>query len=71
MLITVYLVDDHRILREGLRILLELKGDIRVVGEAEDGRKALDGILKAKPDVVLMDITMPELNGIDATQNIC
>jgi len=70
MLITVYLVDDHRILREGLRILLELKGDIRVVGEAEDGRKALDGILKAKPDVVLMDITMPELNGIDATQNI-
>lgn len=70
MLITVYLVDDHRILREGLRILLELKGDIRVVGEAEDGRKALDGILKARPDVVLMDITMPELNGIDATQNI-
>jgi len=70
MLITVYLVDDHRILREGLRILLELKGDICVVGEAEDGRKALDGILKARPDVVLMDITMPELNGIDATQNI-
>jgi DNA-binding NarL/FixJ family response regulator len=70
MLITVYLVDDHRILREGLRILLELQGDIRVVGEAEDGRKALDGILEARPDVVLMDITMPELNGIDATQNI-
>ena len=70
MLITVYLVDDHRILREGLRILLELQGDIRVVGEAEDGRKALDGILEARPDVVLMDITMPELNGIDATRNI-
>jgi DNA-binding NarL/FixJ family response regulator len=68
--ITVYLVDDHRILRDGLRMLLELQGDIRVVGEAEDGRKALDGILEAKPDVVLMDITMPELNGIDATQNI-
>jgi DNA-binding NarL/FixJ family response regulator len=70
MPITVYLVDDHRILRDGLRMLLELQGDIRVVGEAEDGRKALDGILEARPDVVLMDITMPELNGIDATQNI-
>ncbi len=70
MPVTVYLVDDHRILRDGLRMLLELRGDIRVVGEAEDGRKALDGILETKPDVVLMDITMPELNGIDATQNI-
>ena len=70
MPITVYLVDDHRILRDGLRMLLELRGDIRVIGEAEDGRKALDGILAAKPDVVLMDITMPELNGIDATRKI-
>ncbi len=70
MSINVYLVDDHRILRDGLRMLLELQGDIRVVGEAEDGRKAVDGILAARPDVVLMDITMPELNGIDATQNI-
>ena len=70
MAINVYLVDDHRILRDGLRMLLELQGDIRVVGEAEDGRQALEGILTAKPDVVLMDITMPELNGIDATQNI-
>jgi DNA-binding NarL/FixJ family response regulator len=68
--ITVYLVDDHRILRDGLRMLLELQGDIRVVGEAEDGRKALEGVLETKPDIVLMDITMPELNGIDATQNI-
>lgn len=70
MPINVYLVDDHRILREGLRMLLELQGDIRVVGEAEDGRKALDGILQVKPDVVLMDITMPELNGIDATLTV-
>ncbi|MCJ7435217.1 MAG: response regulator transcription factor, partial [Anaerolineales bacterium] len=67
MPITVYLVDDHRILRDGLRMLLELRGDIRVVGEAEDGRQALDGILETRPEVVLMDITMPELNGIDAT----
>jgi len=70
MPINIYLVDDQRILRDGLRMLLELQGDIRVVGEAEDGRKALNGILTARPDVVLMDITMPELNGIDATQNI-
>jgi DNA-binding NarL/FixJ family response regulator len=69
-LIAVYLVDDHRILRDGLRTLLELQDDISVIGEAEDGRKALDGILTSKPDIVLMDITMPELNGIDATQNI-
>lgn len=68
--IRVFLVDDHRILREGLHMLLELQGDIHVVGEAEDGRQALDGILAARPDVVLMDITMPELNGIDATQNV-
>lgn len=67
-MITVYLVDDQRILREGLRALLELDGDISVVGEASDGRAALDGILAAKPEVVLMDVTMPDLNGIDATQ---
>ncbi|HET7143060.1 MAG TPA: response regulator transcription factor [Anaerolineales bacterium] len=70
MTINVYLVDDHRILRDGLRMLLELQGDILVVGEAENGRTALDGILTTRPDVVLMDITMPELNGIDATQKI-
>ena len=54
--------------REGLRALLELQGDMRVVGEASDGRAALEGLFAAKPDVVLMDVTMPDLNGIDATQ---
>lgn len=67
-MITVYLVDDQRILREGLRALLELDGGIHVVGEAAEGRTALDGILAVQPEVVLMDVTMPELNGIDATQ---
>lgn len=67
-MINVYLVDDQRILRDGLRALLELHKDICVAGESADGRSALDGILSIQPDVVLMDVTMPELNGIDATQ---
>lgn len=67
-MISVYLVDDQRILRDGLRALLELQGDIRVAGEADNGRTAVDGILAVRPDVVLMDVTIPDLNGIDATQ---
>lgn len=70
MTISVFLVDDHRVLRDGLRILLESQEDIDVVGEAEDGNKAIEGIASKRPDVVVMDITMPELNGIDAAQII-
>lgn len=70
MTISVFLVDDHRVLRDGLRILLESQDDIRVVGEAEDGNKAVQGITRLKPDVAVMDITMPELNGIEAAQII-
>ena len=70
MTISVFLVDDHRILREGLALLLQSQSDIRVVGEAEDGREAVGKILAARPDVVLMDITMPELNGIEAARQI-
>jgi DNA-binding NarL/FixJ family response regulator len=70
MTISVFLADDHRVLRDGLRILLESQDDIKVVGEAENGNKAIEGILSIKPNVVVMDITMPELNGIDATQSI-
>lgn len=70
MIITVFLADDHRVLRDGLRILLESQEDIEVVGEAENGNAAINGILKEKPDVVVMDITMPELNGIDAAEVI-
>ncbi|MGD8404712.1 MAG: response regulator transcription factor [Anaerolineales bacterium] len=70
MNITVFLADDHRVLRDGLRILLESQDDIEVVGEAENGNSAIDGIIKQKPDVVVMDITMPELNGIDAAEVI-
>jgi DNA-binding NarL/FixJ family response regulator len=70
MTISVFLVDDHRVLRDGLRILLESQDDIKVVGEAEDGNKAIEGITDLKPNVTVMDITMPELNGIEAAQVI-
>ena len=70
MSISVFLVDDHRILRDGLRMLLEAQPDIRVVGGADDGRQAVGGVVATNPDVVLMDITMPELNGIEATRQI-
>jgi DNA-binding NarL/FixJ family response regulator len=68
MTITVFLADDHRVLRDGLRILLESQDDIQVVGDAENGNKAIEGILSIEPNVAVMDITMPELNGIDAAQ---
>jgi len=70
MTITVFLADDHRVLRDGLRILLESQDDIRVVGEAENGNKAIEGVCAIKPNVAVMDITMPELNGIEAAQII-
>ena len=70
MLITVFLADDHRVLRDGLRILLETQADIEVVGDAENGKEAIDRIISLKPNVAVMDITMPELNGIEAAQVI-
>jgi DNA-binding NarL/FixJ family response regulator len=71
MSITVFLADDHRMVREGFRLLLETQSDIRVTGEAGTGRDAIRQVGRLKPDVVLMDIAMPELNGIEATQEIC
>jgi DNA-binding NarL/FixJ family response regulator len=68
--ITVLLVEDHVIVREGLRALLALESDITVVGEAGDGRKALVLTRKLSPDVVVMDIALPLLNGIEATRQI-
>ena len=66
----VFLVDDHAIVRDGLRLILESQGDITVVGEASNGRQAVNEVKKICPDIVLMDIAMPELNGIDATMQI-
>ncbi len=68
--IKVFLAEDHTIVRKGLRLLLEGHADIEVVGEAENGREAIEQVEALLPDVVLMDITMPELNGIEATLRI-
>src|SRR3989441_6306573 len=68
--ITVLLADDHKVLRQGLRALLETEDNIHVVGEAENGRQAVEMTKRLQPDVVLMDIAMPLLNGLEATRQI-
>ncbi len=68
--ITVLIADDHVIVREGLRKLLETESDIKVVGEASTGRIAVDMALKLQPDVIVMDIAMPQMNGLEATRQI-
>ena len=68
--ITVLLAEDHEIVREGLRLLLEAESDIAVVGVAADGRQAVALTKKLAPDVVVMDIAMPLLNGLEATRQI-
>jgi DNA-binding NarL/FixJ family response regulator len=69
--ITVLLADDHTIVRDGLKYLLEADGDIKVIGEAANGRDAVRAVRKLQPDVVIMDILMADLNGIEATEEIC
>ena len=66
----VLLADDHGVVRKGLRFLLQTDPDIEVVGEASDGREAVRMTEQLGPDVVVMDITMPQLNGIDAASQI-
>ncbi|MGO8761492.1 MAG: response regulator [Desulfobaccales bacterium] len=66
----VLIVDDHRIMREGLRAMLEKEPDIKVVGDATDGRMAQLLARDLAPDVIIMDVNMPELNGIEATRQI-
>ena len=66
----VILADDHAIVREGLRSILEKMGNVEVVGEADDGRTAVDLVRELDPDMAIMDLSMPELNGTDATRQI-
>jgi len=68
--ITVLLAEDHTVVREGFRKILELEDDFEVVGEAEDGRQAVAMVKKLYPAVVVMDIAMPVLNGLEATRQI-
>jgi DNA-binding NarL/FixJ family response regulator len=68
--ITVLLAEDHTIVREGFRKMLELENDLQVVGEAQDGRQAVALVKKLRPAVVLMDIAMPRLNGLEATRQV-
>jgi len=70
-MISILLADDHAIIRAGLRLLLERHDDLRVVGEAGNGREAVEMAESLKPDVAVIDVAMPLLNGIEATQRIC
>jgi len=68
--IRILLADDHRMVRKGFRLILESEDDLEVVGEAGDGRQAVEMALSLKPDVVVMDVTMPDWNGIEATRQL-
>ncbi|MFC2033217.1 response regulator [Chloroflexota bacterium] len=68
--IKVLIVDDHTLVRDGIRALLELIADIKVIGEASNGKEALEKVRDLAPDVVLMDLSMPVMNGLEATRRI-
>ena len=70
MSMTVLIADDHAVVRDGLRSMMEIDGDIKVIGDASNGREAVDKVAQLCPDVAIVDIAMPELNGIDATRKI-
>ncbi|MFO0752330.1 MAG: response regulator transcription factor [Thermodesulfovibrionales bacterium] len=70
MSLKVLLADDHKIVRDGLRTLLQKNSDIEVIAEAEDGREAVQLVRKMAPEIVVMDIAMPDLNGIEAARQI-
>src|SRR5262249_32020880 len=69
--IRILLADDHAILRKGVRALLDSQKDMEVVGEAKTGREAVEQARTLKPDIAVMDVAMPDLNGIEGTRQIC
>jgi DNA-binding NarL/FixJ family response regulator len=68
--LTVFLADDHRIVRDGLRAMAEREKGLRIVGEATDGRSLVEGVVAIRPDVVITDLAMTELNGIEAVRQL-
>jgi len=66
----IFLADDHSIVRDGIKALLEKERDFTVIGEADNGRDAVQSVCKLQPDIVIMDIAMPKLNGIEATRQL-
>lgn len=70
VVIRIALADDHNVVRQGLRALLEGVKDFRVVGEASDGKEMVELVMREKPDVALVDVAMPSLNGVEATRRI-
>jgi two-component system, NarL family, response regulator NreC len=66
----IFLADDHKIMREGLRLLVNAQADMKVVGDADNGRAAITQAQQLLPDVIVMDISMPELNGLKATEKL-
>jgi two-component system response regulator NreC len=70
MSVRILLADDHTLMRNGLRLLLERQANLEVIGEASDGRQAVDFAEIHRPDVIIMDIAMPQLNGVEATRQI-
>jgi DNA-binding NarL/FixJ family response regulator len=71
MAVRILLADDHEVVRQGLRTILKARPEWEIVGEAENGQEAIDAVRNLKPDVVILDITMPVLSGLEATQGIC
>jgi len=68
--ISVFLAEDHAVVRSGLRLLINSESNMSVIGEAQNGQEAVDQILQLSPQVVLMDVSMPKLNGLEACRKI-
>lgn len=68
--ITIFLADDHTVVRDGLRLLLEAHSEFSVIGDADNGRDAVQHVIQHRPDIAILDIAMPDLNGIEATRQI-